>query len=35
VEPFPFGEMQSIVYTDVPPMLPPEYPEGQTEELHS
>jgi hypothetical protein len=26
VEPFPFGEMQSIVYTGVPPMLPPEYP---------
>jgi hypothetical protein len=26
VEPFPFGEMQSIVFTGVPPMLPPEFP---------
>jgi hypothetical protein len=26
VEPFPFGEMQSIVLTGVPPMLPPEFP---------
>jgi len=26
VESFPFGEMQSIVYTGVPPMLPPEFP---------
>jgi hypothetical protein len=26
VEPFPFGEMQSIVLTGVPPMLPPKFP---------
>jgi hypothetical protein len=26
VEPFPFGEMQSIVLAGVPPMLPPEFP---------
>jgi len=26
VEPFPFGEMQSIVLTGVPPMLPPAFP---------
>jgi hypothetical protein len=25
IEPFPFGEMQSIVLTGVPPMLPPEF----------
>jgi hypothetical protein len=25
IEPFPFGEMQSIVFTGVPPMLPPEF----------
>ncbi len=26
VEPFPFGEMQMIVLSGVPPMLPPEFP---------
>jgi hypothetical protein len=26
VEPFPFGEMQAIVLSGVPPMLPPEFP---------
>jgi len=26
VEPFPFGEMQSIVLAGVPPMMPPEFP---------
>jgi hypothetical protein len=26
VEPFPFGEMQSIVLAGVPPMLPPDFP---------
>jgi hypothetical protein len=25
IEPFPFGEMQSIVLTGVPPMMPPEF----------
>ncbi|MCJ7825462.1 MAG: hypothetical protein MUP44_11215 [Anaerolineales bacterium] len=25
-EPFPFGEMQTIVFTGVPPMLPPKFP---------
>lgn len=29
VEPFPFGEMQSIVFTGVPPMLPPEFSVGE------
>ncbi len=31
VEPFPFGEMQAIVITGIPPMLPAEFPveEGQ------
>lgn len=33
IEPFPFGEMQAIVLTGIPPMLPPEFPvdEGQPE----
>jgi hypothetical protein len=26
IEPFPFGEMQMIVLTGVPPILPPEFP---------
>ncbi len=32
-EPFPFGEMQAIVLTGIPPMLPAEFPveEGQPE----
>jgi hypothetical protein len=31
IEPFPFGEMQAIVLTGIPPMLPAEFPveEGQ------
>ncbi len=33
IEPFPFGEMQAIVLTGIPPMLPAEFPieEGQPE----
>jgi len=32
-EPFLFGEMQTIVFSGVPPMLPPEFPIGEDQPL--